>query len=113
MGIESFKKSFEKLKIRFKEDPEKVDQRDFYSIIEEMEGDIEMLMDKAEKHPNYKFRPSPDVPASMELQGFEELKDEIETLAKKIYTNDISGILDMMYPDHDENDIDISNFFKD
>ena len=100
--FENHNKSFDKLK----ENKSDFEERDLYSLIEEIEPDIEYLFDQAEKHPKYNFVPTEEVPASMELEKLEKLKKEIEKFIKESREFDPDEELDRMFPDRHEEGFD-------
>jgi hypothetical protein len=72
--LEKYQKAFNKLK----EIESDFEEGEFYDLIDEIKSDTQYLFEQAEKHPKYRFVPTKEVPASVELEKLENLIKEIK-----------------------------------
>jgi hypothetical protein len=106
MTVEYYLKSFKELKEKVKEDENNFEERDFYSLIEEIELEITYLSERVFDHPKYDFEPTKEEPESIILDKLEKLKSKIEKYVKKRHPFDSEEELDIMFPDRHEDDFD-------
>jgi hypothetical protein len=106
MTVEYYLKSFKELKEKVKEDENNFEERDFYSLIEDIKEENRYLFEQAENHPKYNFVPTKDVPESISLEILEKLIIEIESYIKSVQPFDTEEELDIMFPDRHDEDFD-------
>lgn len=93
-------------KLKEKEDENNFDERDFYSLIEDIKEENQYLFQQAEKHPKYNFVPTKEVPESISLEILEKLIIEIESYIKSVQPFDPEEELNRMFPDRHDEDFD-------
>ena len=103
---DTYKKDFYNLKEKASLNENDYEPRDFYDLIEQINGDLQYLEEQAERHPNYNYSPDKDIPASIEIEKLSLFKREIENFIrnKETINNDIE--LDIMFPDRHDDDFD-------
>ena len=106
--LANYKKEFTELKEKVKEDESNYDEREFYTIIEQIDFDIEDLSERVFNHPKYNFRPTKDVPESIELYSLEKLKIKILAFItmRNSFPFDPEKELDIMFPNRHDEDFD-------
>lgn len=76
--------------------------------MEQIDFQISTLTERVFNHPKYDFKPTKDVPESIELDNLEKLKIEISAfiIKQNPFTFDSEGELDIMFPDSHDEDFD-------
>lgn len=118
--IKDYEKEFELLKEKVKANSDSISEQDFYNLENKIDRDFHLLLDIVFKHPKYNFKPTAEVPESLELEKLKVLSDKIERYLKKKDKDsyNVSDELDSMFPNRydegfDEDSMSYDSVFGD